>query len=118
MRKTPTRRDCPRFSSGRLSDVTAKPIWSYLSLLSFPSLLSRPTFYYFLVAMDFRRQSGTMFREFWATMRLLIAYLAVFSSAATGLATDESVPITLWTTGSALMPGWGLYPNGERYGGR
>lgn len=28
-----------------------------------------------------------------------------------------STPITLWTTGPALMPGWGIYPNGSEYGG-
>ena len=28
-----------------------------------------------------------------------------------------NVCVTIWTTGSALMPGWGLYPNGQEYDG-
>src|SRR5438477_193471 len=42
--------------------------------------------------------------------------------AALALAVVAGVPPfclgeTFWTTGKALMPGWGFYPNGETYGG-
>ncbi|MCF7855375.1 MAG: DUF4091 domain-containing protein [Candidatus Pacebacteria bacterium] len=40
--------------------------------------------------------------------------LAPFMLTASAMAAES---ITLWTTGDALMPGWGLYPNGTKYGG-
>ena len=49
---------------------------------------------------------------------LAIGCLAALSLAAPCLARDDSPKKqTLWTTGSALMPGWGLYTNSARYGG-
>ncbi|MBI3921476.1 MAG: hypothetical protein HY318_08680, partial [Armatimonadetes bacterium] len=30
---------------------------------------------------------------------------------------SQETATTIWATGSALMPGWGLYPNGSEYGG-
>ena len=45
----------------------------------------------------------------------IVACLAIPGLAMPCSAFDESV--TIWTTGRALMPGWGLYPNGTRYGG-
>ena len=49
---------------------------------------------------------------------LAIGCLSALSLATLCLASDDSTKKeTLWTTGSALMPGWGLYPNVTKYGG-
>ena len=45
---------------------------------------------------------------------MTVVCLAVFGVTSCR-ANDQTVSI--WTTGSALMPGWGLYPNGTTYGG-
>ena len=59
---------------------------------------------------------------------IVVAFFLSVSSALaedcppkTAVGKDEagkpSAGVTIWTTGSALMPGWGLYPNGQEYDG-
>ena len=59
---------------------------------------------------------------FWSFPGVLqwIVVIAIFSEVS--WAADEAAPPaggrgeTVWTTGGALMPGWGLYPNASKYG--
>jgi len=49
--------------------------------------------------------------------RWVAVALAIVSR--TGLCEEAAdSPSTFWTTGAALMPTWGFYPNGSAYGGR
>ena len=62
------------------------------------------------------RERGAMPTTLLVLRILVISCLVVPSLATPCLATDDPVATTFWTTGSALMPGWGLYPNIPRYG--
>ncbi len=58
----------------------------------------------------------------WSISEFLPCITVLLALAGVSLAADETAPPTrgpgetVWTTGAALMPGWGLYPNGSKYG--
>ncbi|MCC7517582.1 MAG: DUF4091 domain-containing protein [Verrucomicrobiae bacterium] len=47
----------------------------------------------------------------WRRSLLILGALGLLEMAA------SAAGVTLWTTGKSLLPGWGLYPNGQPYGG-
>ena len=72
--------------------------------------------------MDKKMKAASFGSMFWSVLGVLTCTVAVMALAEVSLAVDETatptgkVGETVWTTGDALMPGWGLYPNADEYG--